>query len=104
MIKHTLYTIGFTGCTAEDFFARLKAAGVKRVIDTRLWADTQLSGFARKKDLGFFLKNLVGIDCEHRLDLAPTAEILRDFKDKKIDWQEYQSRYITLLQLSICKL
>ena len=33
-----IFTIGFTGYSAEDFFDRLKQAGVKKVIDTRLGA------------------------------------------------------------------
>lgn len=49
-----VYTIGFTEKSAEEFFGMLKNAGVKRVIDVRLCPSTQLSGFARKKDLAFF--------------------------------------------------
>ena len=44
-----LFTIGFTDSTAEHFFWRIKQAGVKKVMDTRLWAG-KLSSFA-KKDL-----------------------------------------------------
>lgn len=92
-----IFTIGFTGTTAEGFFSRLRLAGVQKVIDTRLWADTQLSGFAKKKDLPFFLKNLSGVGYEHRIDLAPSENILKDFKDKKISWPEYEVRYLELL-------
>jgi uncharacterized protein (DUF488 family) len=52
--KAKIFTIGFTDTTAEDFFNRLQQSGVRKVIDTRLWAETQLSGFAKKKDLPFF--------------------------------------------------
>jgi uncharacterized protein (DUF488 family) len=92
-----IFTIGFTGTTAEGFFDRLRQVGVRKVIDTRLWADTQLSGFAKKRDLPFFLKNLSGVDYEHRIDLAPSENILKDFKDKKISWLEYEARYLELL-------
>lgn len=92
-----IFTIGFTGTTAENFFSRLRQAGVKKVIDTRLWADTQLSGFAKRKDLPFFLKNLSGVDYEHRFELAPSEGILKDFKNKTIDWAEYEGRYLQLL-------
>lgn len=78
-----IFTIGFTGTTAENFFSRLSQAGVRKVIDTRLWADTQLSGFARKTDLPFLLKNLSGANYEHKIDLAPSENILKDFKTKK---------------------
>jgi uncharacterized protein (DUF488 family) len=75
----TLFTIGFTGTTAENFLNRLKQAGVRKVIDTRLWPDTQLSGFAKRKDLDFFLKNLAEADYEHNPVLAPSEDILRDY-------------------------
>jgi uncharacterized protein YeaO (DUF488 family) len=92
-----IFTIGFTGSTAENFFSRLRDSGVKKVIDTRLWADTQLSGFAKKRDLPFLLQNLSGAAYEHKIDLAPSENILKDFKDKKIQWPEYEDRYLQLL-------
>ncbi len=95
--KLKIFTIGFTGTTAENFFSRLRQAGVQKVIDTRLWADTQLSGFARKKDLPFLLKSLSGADYEHKIDLAPSENILKDLKNKEISWPEYESRYLQLL-------
>lgn len=95
--KIKIFTIGFTGSTAENFFSRLQDAGVKKVIDTRLWADTQLSGFAKKRDLPFLLQSLSGSAYEHKIDLAPSENILKDFKDKKISWPEYESRYLQLL-------
>tara|TARA_B100001758_G_scaffold215364_1_gene200990 strand:- start:274 stop:432 length:159 start_codon:yes stop_codon:yes gene_type:complete len=44
-----IYTIGFTGTTAENFFERLKKNNVLKLIDTRLNNKSQLSGFAKKK-------------------------------------------------------
>jgi len=51
-----LFTIGFTKSSAEDFFGRLRRAGVKKVIDTRLKNSSQLAGFAKAGDLPFFLR------------------------------------------------
>ncbi|MGH1398063.1 MAG: DUF488 family protein [Alphaproteobacteria bacterium] len=92
-----IFTIGFAGTTAEHFFDRLKNAGVEKVIDTRLWADTQLAGFAKKKNLPYFLKNLANAGYEHRVELAPSEDILTDFKNKKINWATYEIRYNQLL-------
>lgn len=92
-----LFTIGFTGSSAEDFFERLRGAGVKKVIDTRLWASSQLAGFAKKKDLPYFLKQVAGIDYEYRKELAPSEDILKPFKDNKISWDEYEIQYIDLI-------
>lgn len=53
-------TIGFTKTTAEDFFGRIKSAGVKRMIDVRLHNTSQLAGFAKSDDLAFFLRTICG--------------------------------------------
>lgn len=92
-----IYTIGFTGSSAEHFFERLKHAGVKKVIDTRLWAGSQLAGFAKKKDLPYFVKELAGVDYEYHEDLAPTADILKAYKDGRISWDDYEVQYIDLI-------
>lgn len=92
-----IFTIGFTGSSAEHFFKRLRAVGVKKVIDTRLWASSQLAGFAKKKDLPYFLKEISGINYEYRQELAPSDDILKPFKDSKISWDEYEAQYIDLI-------
>lgn len=92
-----IFTIGFTGSSAQHFFERLNNAGVKKVIDTRLWATSQLAGFARKKDLPFFLKEIANIDYEYRQELAPSDDILKAFKNNQINWPEYVERYNALI-------
>lgn len=49
-----LYTIGFSGKSAEQFFTRLSTAKIRRVIDIRLNPAGQLSGFAKARDLSYF--------------------------------------------------
>lgn len=95
--KIKIFTIGFTGSSAENFFGRLKRAGVKKVIDTRLWAGSQLSGFAKKKDLPYFLKELAGADYEYRQELAPSEDILKAYKDNRISWDDYEVQYMQLI-------
>ena len=90
--------IGFTGKSAEQFFTRLEQAGVARVIDTRLNNVSQLAGFTKRRDLEFFLKRVAGIDYVHDTDLAPTADMLDDYKKKRIKWDEYETRFNALLQ------
>ena len=92
-----IFTIGFTGSSAEDFFERLRGVDVRKVIDTRLWSSSQLAGFAKKKDLPYFLKKIAGIDYEYCKELAPSDDILKPFKDNKIDWAEYEIQYIDLI-------
>lgn len=94
----TIYTIGFTKKSAEEFFGLLRNAGVKMVVDIRLKNESQLAGFTKKDDLAFFLKSLAGICYVHRPELAPSAEILTDYKKKTIKWDEYERRFRELMQ------
>jgi uncharacterized protein (DUF488 family) len=92
-----IFTIGFTKKSAEEFFTRLIRSGVKRVIDIRLNNLSQLAGFAKRDDLRYFLRAIGGIDYVHRLDLAPTQEILDAFKKNKGDWSLYEGDFLALL-------
>ena len=76
-------TIGFTHKNAEEFFARLKKSGVKRVVDVRLNNISQLAGFSKRDDLKFFLKRILGIEYVHSTILAPTQDILDEYKRTK---------------------
>lgn len=93
----TTFTIGFTQSTAQHFFARLKQAGVKRVIDVRLHNSSQLAGFAKSEDLAFFLKALGGMEYSHEPALAPNEAIFTAFKKQKGDFQVFQKGYLNLL-------
>ena len=92
-----LTTIGFTQTSAEGFFGRLLAAGVRKVIDVRLHNTSQLAGFAKAEDLAYFLARLGGINYAHEPLLAPTDEILRRFKKEKGEWRVYEDRFIGLM-------
>jgi uncharacterized protein (DUF488 family) len=92
-----LFTIGFTKKNARTFFSLLKQAGVKRVIDIRLNNASQLAGFTKKEDLRYFLKAIADIDYIYRPELAPTKEILNDYKKKKITWADYERLFKELL-------
>jgi uncharacterized protein (DUF488 family) len=94
----TLYTIGFTRSSAERFFGRLRAAGVRHLVDTRLHNVSQLAGFSKHPDLGWFLGELVGATYEHRVDLAPTDEMLKAYKAGRIDWPAYERMFADLLR------
>ena len=92
-----LFTIGFTQKSAEQFFDTLMKAGVRRVIDTRLNNVSQLAGFAKWKDLEYFLRTIGNIEYVHLLDLAPTPDILDDYKKKKGDWDVYEQKFLELM-------
>ncbi len=92
-----LFTIGFTKTTAENFFNRLVTVNVKRVIDVRLNNTSQLSGFAKGRDIAYFLKTIAEIDYLHEPLLAPTEDILTAFKKKKGEWSVYEKQFLDLM-------
>lgn len=94
-----IFTIGFTKTTAENFFGRLKSHNIQRLLDVRLNNRSQLAGFAKRDDLAYFLRELMGAEYEHSPLLAPSQEILDAYKKKKfMTWQEYESRFIELMR------
>ena len=93
-----VFTIGFTKKSAQRFFTMLHESGAKRIFDVRLNNVSQLAGFAKKDDLAYFLKELCGMEYIHLPDLAPTQEILDEFKKQKGDWNTYEARFLALMK------
>jgi len=94
-----IFTIGFTRTTAEDFFGRLRSNRIERLLDVRLNNKSQLAGFAKRDDLAYFLRELVGAEYEHETLLAPTQDILDEFKKRKeMPWEEYENRFLGLMR------
>ena len=92
-----LFTIGFTQKTAREFFNLLKANGVRRLVDIRINPGGQLSGFAKQEDLPYFLSELAeGCQYVHRPELAPTKELLKDYRADG-DWPRYVTRFEQLM-------
>lgn len=91
------FTIGFTKKSAEDFFTKLKEAGVKRLLDVRLNNSSQLAGFAKRDDLRYFLKALADIEYEHVPELAPTKEILDAYRKHGGEWEVYEREFLDLM-------
>ncbi len=94
----TIFTIGFAGKNAKEFFEKLQHAGVKRLVDVRLNNVSQLAGFTKRQDIEYFLQTIAGIGYVHDQELAPTQDILDDYKQKRINWQEYERRFLQMLQ------
>jgi uncharacterized protein (DUF488 family) len=92
-----VYSIGFTKKTAADFFAALRQAEIRRLLDVRLHNASQLAGFTKRDDLPFFLKELCGADYLHEPLLTPTQDLLEGYRKKRISWGEYEPRFLSLL-------
>ncbi len=92
-----LFTIGFTKKSAEEFFTHLQNAGVRRIVDVRLNNTSQIAGFAKARNLKYFLNAIAGIDYVHIPDFAPTQDIIDDFKKRKGSWAEYETKFRDLM-------
>jgi uncharacterized protein (DUF488 family) len=93
-----IYSIGFTKKSANEFFGALKANGIERLLDVRLNNTSQLAGFAKQADLAYFLRKICDADYEHEPMLAPTQDILDEYKKKKGNWAEYEKAFVRLMQ------
>jgi uncharacterized protein (DUF488 family) len=93
-----VFTIGFTKKSAEEFFEKLRAAGVQRVLDVRLNNTSQLAGFTKRDDLKYFLKQIAGIDYFEAPLLAPTQELLDGYKKNKGRWEDYEPAFLHLMK------
>lgn len=93
-----LATIGFTKKSARDFFTKLKRSGARRVVDVRLNNVSQLAGFAKRNDLEFFLGEICQMDYVHVPELAPTQDILDEYKKNKGDWNVYERKFMGLMR------
>src|SRR5687767_14092717 len=89
--------IGFTQKSAEDFFERLKHAGIQRLVDVRLNNVSQLAGFAKRDDLKFFLRVICDAEYVHEPRLAPTQEMLDAYKKSGGSWADYERAFLTLM-------
>ncbi len=92
----TLFTIGFTKKTAEEFFRLLQDAQVEKVIDVRENRVGQLAGFAKYPDIAFFLDRLLGIKYVHEPLFAPSPEIRLAYR-KTRDWEQYEKSFSELM-------
>jgi len=93
-----IHTIGFTKKSADRFFGLLRTSGAKRVVDVRLNNVSQLAGFAKRGDLAYFLAEICGMEYVHLPELAPTKEMMDDYKKRREDWQTYETRFLDLMQ------
>lgn len=92
-----IFTIGFAGKSAEQFFCALQHSGVKRLLDIRLNNTSQLAGFTKRDDLRYFLDRIAGIAYRHVPELAPTREILDAYKKDGGQWSTYETDFLKLL-------
>ncbi len=92
-----IYTIGFTGKTARDFFEALQNIQARRLLDIRIHNNSQLAGFTKKGNIEYFLEKLTGLAYLEMPLLAPSAEMFKQYRADR-DWPTYEGKYIQLLR------
>lgn len=93
-----IYTTGFTKKSARQFFSKLSDHEIRRLVDVRINNTSQLSAFAKRDDLEFFLEELVGAEYLHEPLLAPTPDLLKSYRSGDLSWSEYERRFLDLME------
>ena len=92
-----VFTIGFTKKSAGEFFGKLRRPGLQRLIDVRLNNVSQLAGFTKRDDLQFFCEAIVSIQYVHLPELAPTQEMLDEYRKDHGAWLDYETSFLSLM-------
>lgn len=97
MSNSKIYTIGYTKKSAEEFFSRLRTSNARHLLDIRLKNTSQLSGFTKRDDLRYFLRELLNMEYHELLEFAPYESMLKEYLKNK-DWDKYVLQYDELLR------
>ena len=82
----------------EEFFGLLAERGIERPVDVRLRNSSQLAGFAKRDDLAYFLRRILGAEYVQEPLLAPNAAMLDRYWNQEASWEEYAEAFENLLR------
>lgn len=88
-----LHTISPYQTTAEAFFTQLAQWHTDMVVDVRLHNTTQLDGFSKAPDIGFFCRRLLNANYAHDTDFSPDADTLGAYLHHKTDWDTFSADF-----------
>jgi len=88
-----VFTIGFSGKKEAEFYSLLETAGVKKLVDIRLWRAPRFVPWAS----GGNLAEAIGERYIYIPELAPTKELLTGYKECVISWAGYERVFNELL-------
>ncbi|HSP47838.1 MAG TPA: DUF488 domain-containing protein [Clostridiaceae bacterium] len=94
----TLYTIGFTKKSAEEFFTLLKENDIRMLLDIRLNNTNQLAGFTKQQDLEYFTRMLLGIPYVHDPRFAPQAETISTYRNGKGEFASFRKEFLETME------
>ncbi|MDR1034911.1 MAG: DUF488 domain-containing protein [Holosporales bacterium] len=89
----SLFTIGFCGKKEAEFYNLLNHAGVKTLVDIRLWRTSRFVPWANGGSLKLMLKERY----IYMPDCSPTKELLDSYKAGGITWAEYEKVFNELI-------
>lgn len=93
-----IFTIGFTKKDAKTFFELLQKNKIDLLLDIRINNVSQLAGFAKGNDLGYFINEILNAKYIHDTRFAPTKELLDSYRDKNINWLEYEKEFSKIIE------
>ncbi len=94
--EKVIFTIGFAKKSAEDLIKKLKSNNITKILDIRLSPNSQQAGYAKQDTLEYILR-LNSIKYEHNSLLAPTKQILEEYR-KDGNWEKYEKDFNLLLE------
>jgi uncharacterized protein (DUF488 family) len=97
-MRKTLYTIGFTKKSAEEFFTLLRENDVRMLLDIRLNNTNQLAGFTKQQDLAYFTRELLGIPYVHDPRFAPQAETISTYRKGKGAFGPFREEFMKTME------
>jgi uncharacterized protein (DUF488 family) len=90
----TLFTIGFSGKKEDEFYSLLEVAGVRRLVDIRLWRAARFAPWAS----GANLSQRLGERYAYMQECAPTKELLGGYKNGGISWSGYEKTFAGIMR------
>lgn len=85
-----LYTAGYEGLSIDAFIARLKQAGIDKVLDVREYPLSRKKGFSKKAFAQYLVAQ--GIAYEHSRPLGCPKPIRKQYKEDG-DWATYAREF-----------
>ena len=95
-------TIGTNGKSAKMFFTLLIERNVKQIVDIRLYPASRFGGFSNENksgnNLGYLAREIANISYVHLPELAPSVEMLKQYKKSAFSWDDYAEKYNGLIK------
>ncbi len=93
-----LFTIGFQEKTPQAFFSLLKAQNLDLLLDIRVNNRASDAGFTDGGILGASVAENLGCQYAHRVEFAPTLDLLHRYIREEVDWNGYVDVFLPLME------